>query len=129
MALKAGIEVNKVDIRKLHKKISALEKYPKGMDKIIKHEAENAVGRMKKEAPVDTGRLRREIEVEPLNKKTVLISSVAIDPRTGIDYAPIREYGLDGNVVQPYFRRNIDLLRIRLQERVVRLLKELTTNN
>ena len=127
MPPKVGIDINKVDVRKLHKKISALEKYPKGMDQIIRHEAENAVGRMKQAAPVDTGRLRREINSEPLNKKTVLISSVAIDPRTGIDYAPIREYGLDGNVVQPYFRHNIDLLRIRLQERVVRLLKQITT--
>ena len=35
-----------------------------GVDKTLTHEANNTVGKMRRDAPVDTGRLRREIEYD-----------------------------------------------------------------
>ena len=127
MALKAGIEINKVDLRNIQKKIRELEKYPGEAYKILKHEGEQTVGRIRQDAPVDTGRLRREVTISTLTNKEVVITSEAIDPRTGKDYAPVREYGLDGHAPQPYFRPNIDRFYVRILDRLKRKLKQLTT--
>ena len=124
--LKARIFANKVDQKNLIKKIRSLEKYPKEIQKVLRHEANNAVGRMKKDAPVDTGRLRREIEAVVRKDNEVVVSSKAIDPQTGRDYAPVREYGLYGSRAQPYFRHNRDLFFTRLRQRFTRLLKQIT---
>ena len=124
--LKARIFANKLDQKNLVKKVRSLQDYPEEIQRILRHEAANVVGRMKQDAPVDTGRLRREIEAVVRKDNEVVVSSKAIDPQTGIDYAPIREYGLDGNRSQPYFRHNRDLFFTRLRQRFTRLLKQIT---
>ena len=120
--LRAGIKLNKTDLRNLQNKIAALEAFPKTANKILKHEADQAVGRMKRDSPYKTGRLRREIEVKSQTADDILITSEAIDPKTGVDYAPVREYGLDGYPAQPYFRHNIDLMYVKLRDRIRRKL-------
>ena len=126
MALKTGIRINQGDLKNLKDKIDKLRDYPKEVFRIATHEANNAVGRMKQDAPVDTGRLRREIETYALfGAKEIIIKAEAIDPRTGVDYAPIREYGLDGHRVQPFFRHNADVFFTRLRQRLDRTIKQI----
>ena len=124
--LKARIFANKLDQKNLVKKIRSLEDYPDEVRKVLIIEARNTVSRMRKDAPFDTGRLRREIEAIVRKDNEVVVSSEAIDPQTGIDYAPIREYGLDGYKEQPYFRHNRDIFFTRLRQRLTRLLKQIT---
>ena len=123
--LRAGIKLNKTDLKNLQNKISALSAFPGTANQIMKHEAEQAVGRMKRDSPFKTGRLRREIEVKSQTVDDILITSEAIDPKTGVDYAPIREYGLDGYAAQPYFRHNIDLMYVKLGNRIRKKLIEI----
>ena len=103
------IELSKKDLSKLKNKFNELHKYSlDSVENSIKHVAAQAVGRMKKEAPVATGRLRREIGYELANKR-VTIFSEAIDPETRIDYAPLQEYGSRKLNIppHPFFYRNI----------------------
>lgn len=76
--------------------------------KAMKIEGNNAVQRMERAAPVDTGRLRRNIEME-VHSKGIEIESRAVDPRTRVDYAPIQELppGTLGIRTTPYFWRNV----------------------
>ena len=129
MGLRAGIKLNQADLRNLNHKIAALSAFPGTANQILKHESEQAVGRMKKDSPYKTGRLRREIHVALQSADDVIIKSSAIDPRTGVDYAPIREYGLDGYAAQPYFRHNIDLMFMKLRSRIHRKLVEINNKN
>ncbi len=109
MALRFNTQVNQADLKNLNGKLKQLSEFSKKESRLsLDHAARNTVGRMKQNAPVDTGRLRREVDYE-LVGDGVTIHSEAIDPDTGIDYAPIQEYGGPRNnpPAQPYFRPNI----------------------
>ena len=62
---------------------------------------------MRQQAPVDTGRLRSNIEAQTTLFNTVEVESVAIDPETGEDYAYVQEHGSRHVRAQPYFNKNI----------------------
>ena len=68
----------------------------------LNHIADNTEGRMRQLAPVDTGRLRREILVKVISE-AIFFQSEAIDPETKADYAPLQEYGTRHWPAQPYF--------------------------
>ena len=119
MGLKSGIFISPISAKHLKKKLASLETVPKELQKILEHEASQAVGRMKQDAPVDTGRLRRKIEADVRPDNEVIIESSAVDPRTGVDYAPLQEYGI-GVPERKYFRHNIDLFRLKLKARLDR---------
>lgn len=107
MALRFSVEANKTQLKSINRKLAELEKFSKKEVKsALRHAAANAVGRMKQDAPVDTGRLRRNIEYTVTNRGVNIVSE-AIDPETGQDYAPVQEYGLRFLPAQPYFRPNI----------------------
>ena len=123
--LRGGITVNKADLKNLNSKLKALEGSPVVLNKITKHEAQQAVGRMRRDAPVDTGRLRRDIEIVKQTKDDIIIESSAVDPVTKVDYAPIQEYGLHGLKPQPYFRKNIREMFSRLTNRLNLAIKKI----
>ena len=127
--LSMSIQVNERDLSKLTDKLAALASFPGTANQIMKHEAEQAVGRMKRDAPFKTGLLRSEIEIVSQDASDIVIESEAIDPKTGVDYAPVREFGLDGFAPTPYFRHNIDLLENKLEERLERKLVEIARKN
>ena len=77
-----------------------------GVDRSLAHNAKQTIGRMRKDAPVDTGRLRREIKYTQ-SKHNITFTSKAIDPEDGRDYAPIQEYGSRYVKAQPYFNKNV----------------------
>ena len=83
--------------------------------KALRIETRNAVARMERAAPVDTGRLRRNIESE-ITPKGAIIQSEAIDPKTKVDYAPIQELP-NGTLpirTTPYFWRNVRQMQRKL---------------
>ncbi len=127
MALKVSIQSNQADLKSIKKKLEELKEFGKHeVKKILTHEAKQTVGRMKKAAPVDTGRLRRNIE-QTIYRDDIVIESEAIDPQTGKDYAVIQEYGLSKFIkYTPYFRKNVRGLITNLNRRLKRRLKELT---
>ena len=129
VGLKAGIQINKGDLKNLRNKIASLANFPGTANDILRHEGTQAVGRIKRDSPFDTGRLRRAVELKVQTSDEIIIESEAIDPKTGIDYAPVREYGLDGHPPQPYFRHNIDLMFTKLRARISRKLEEISRKN
>ena len=112
--------------------IKRAKEYPKEVQKLLKHEATQAVGRMKKDAPVDTGRLRRGIKVGAQAgaglgiKEAVTITSKAIDPDTNADYAADQEFGSRYIPAHPYFFKNVRLMRKKITKRAERLLKSIS---
>ena len=108
MPNKANIEIDQGDLNKLIKKMRSLGATGPEINRAMEIEANNAVSRMENRAPRDTGRLVRNIEYTR-SKNAITFQSEAIDPVTGIDYAPIQEQpnGTFPFRTTPYFWRNI----------------------
>ena len=103
MPLKTGIQVNEADYKRFEKKIRQLKSLDSSVfPKILRRTGQSTVKEMSRYAPFDTGRLRTNIEYRS-TKESVTWESEAIDPETNIDYAPIREFGLDGRGASHYF--------------------------
>ena len=128
MPLRSSIELNQQDLKNLKRKIKMLKDFSqKEVTLSLDHAARNTVGRMKKDAPVDTGKLRREIEYT-VTTNDVIIESTAIDPETKEDYAPLQEYGSRYLRPQPYFHRNIRYLISSLFKDLTRKLRLIAKN-
>ena len=133
MALKLEIKANQTQLKNIEKKLEMLREYPEDAGRVIKHTSEQAVGRMKSYATemgaVDTGRLRRNIEWEPKGDFGANITSEAIDPTTGRDYAPTVHYGLArsgrNSVPRPYFQRGVQWLVSELNKRLREAIKKI----
>lgn len=108
MPNRANIELDQGDLRRVIKKMRDLGATKAEVLNAIDKEAHNAEVRMKRAAPRDTGRLVRNIEVTR-SRNFVQFDSEAIDPQSGIDYAPIQELpnGTMPFKTTPYFWRNI----------------------
>lgn len=100
------IKLNPIDKKSHEKRIGRLSKIPKDVDNILKKEADKAVKAIKADAPVNTGRLKRSVETTN-TKGGVEVTSEAIDPKTGKDYAVFQEYGGRYTPAKPYFKPNI----------------------
>ena len=122
---KFGIKLNQANLNTLKRDLASLDRYPKIAKKIIKSEADKAVVRMKKDAPFDTGRLKRNIKVTNVTSDDLTIKSEAINPTTGVDYSYAQEYGLGPGKFTPYFRHNVHILITRLSARLKKALKKL----
>ena len=90
--LKAGFNASQV--RSLQTRLKNLKSAagPAEVSRVLHHHGKNVVGRIKAKAPVDTGRLRREVEYT-VSKERLEVTSRAIDPDTGFDYAYIQNWG------------------------------------
>ena len=83
-----------------------------GVDKSLKDGSTDAVRAMKRDAPEDTGRLKRKIGSKPtgggvVGKYGVEVSAKAIDDHNGVDYAPFQEHGTRFIEPTPFFYKNI----------------------
>ena len=126
--LRASIQLNKQDLKNLKRKIKMLQDFSqKEVDLSLRHAGKNATGRMKRQAPVDTGRLRREIEYIT-TRDDLIIESTAIDPVTGEDYSVIQEFGGRFIKAQPYFFKNVRLMISSLTKDLKRKLRLIAKN-
>ena len=109
--------------KKLLAKFEELKRLGGDADKVLNTTSKNTVNKMKREAPYDTGRLRRNIDFEHTGPGRLYIHSEAIDPEDPrkIDYAPIQEYGR-GVRAQPYFRKNLRWMRKELFNALKRMI-------
>ena len=106
MALKWSIQLNRSQLASLQSKMKQLGSLEASeLSKAMAHAGTQTVGRMKQLAPVDTGRLRRNIEQE-VRSDNIVFRSEAIDPKTRRDYAYVQEYGI-GVPPRPYFNKTI----------------------
>ncbi len=110
---KFSIQVNKTDEKRLINKMKSLDSFGrKEVDIIIESAAQGAVAKMKKAVPVDTGRLKRQIEVDRLGKGRFEIDSSAVDPQSGRQYSTvIEEYGGRFKRGLHYFREGTSFFR------------------
>ena len=125
--VRASIELDKSSLANIDKMLAQLEELGGDTANIINVEAKNTVRRMERDAPIDTGRLSRNIEFHQTDKHSVEIESEAIDPETGVDYAPIQEFGLGNGRNTPYFFKNIRRMKSniirRVNRRITKILK------
>ena len=109
------IEVNQKDLKRLRNKLDNFEYFTKtGIQDIVYRNANLVVNEMKREVPVDTGTLKRNIEADRINRG-VQISSEAIRPGNNYNYAPyIDEYGGRFSRGIFYFTNGINRFRDRV---------------
>ena len=107
---KPGLRLDPVDKKKFDELMRSLEIFAEEeVEGIMALEANKTVTKMKREAPVDTGRLRGNIEAERNpNGNGVIFDSSAINPETGEQYAPKQDR------IHGYFSRNIRKFRYQL---------------
>ena len=123
MALRASVTVEGVEeLQKI------LAKMPRELNELteqaIEDAAIDAVARMKREAAVDTGNLRRNITFTKLGDDAE-ISSQAFN-ESGNDYAAHVEYGTRFTKPQPYFWHNIQAAQREVVAQLRSILKRIT---
>ena len=122
----------KVDVRldlAAENKLTAMTKYMSrkfdiDFRTLLDFEAKQAYKRMLKDAPVDTGLLERNIKLT--NKgKNIIFESKAIDPDTGIDYAPDQDLppGTLDIRTTPYFAKNIRRMKRDFKNQITGIFK------
>lgn len=126
--LRASIQLNQADLANLKKKIKQLQDFSqKEVNLSLNHAGKSTVGRMKRMAPVDTGRLRREIEYTATSKD-LIIESTGIDPDTQQDYAALQNYGTRFYPGTQYFNRGIKWMIQFLTKDLSRKLRHIARN-
>lgn len=120
-----SIELDANDRKRFDETIDKIEALADG---VLQEELEDMtidmLGRMVKEAPVDTGNLRQNIDFQA-TEDGVTVTSVALT-NNNQDYAPYQEYGTRFQPAQPYFWHNVRKGVRDLNERVLTRLKNIT---
>ena len=114
-----------------HKRLTDMvrlsEKLGANLNTLMDAEAKKTLVKMKKDAPYDTGRLRRNITGQLTTDQRVDFISEAIDPETKDDYAPVQEFGTRFQRAQPYFYKNIKAFNRRFEAGVRSIFRSLTS--
>lgn len=124
--MKAGYRVNKRDLRALNTRLRSLgAATKKDVVQTLKDFGIRSQYDVKREAPVDTGNLKQNVNWTMLDPNTVQVQSIAIED--GFDYAPVQEFGNIYRSGKPYFypniKRNIKRAMVLLRNRIKRNLK------
>ena len=123
MANRAGVTTEGID--ELQKVFAKMGKEAElQLNEIIEDAAIDALGRMTKEVPVDTGNLRRNTEMD-VKKDVIELSSRAYNEQ-GQDYAPYVENGTRLTRPQPYFWHNIRIAKNEIINRGQALLNKIS---
>lgn len=97
--------LNPADKAKFQRTNKLLQGFPLVVEAEIRRQGKKSVREVKRDAPVDTGLLRRSVSIKEralLLIRQFIITSEAI-AEDGTDYAPIQEYGGRFTAPQPYF--------------------------
>ena len=117
---------NAADFNKLLNKLKKLEEAGHDVENMMRVNAQNTLNDMQRDAPKDTRNLVNNIEAF-YGKDEVIFQSEAIDPNTGIDYAPIQEFGGTDIKYTPYFYKNIRRFRRNLAQSISRRIKNIAS--
>jgi len=105
--MKTGLYIDKKSKADLERKLRLISDIDKNfLPERLKMFVKNSANDIKKDAPVDTGNLKQQVNGEMTGRLSGTISSIALGDNK-FDYAPIQEFGSVHRDPKPYFYPNI----------------------
>jgi len=102
------LEANKKDLKRLIGKFNSLKRMDKNvLNPNLKYFAIESQNDIKKDAPVDTGNLRQQVNGTMVGELSAQVESIAL-AENNFDYALIQEFGSKYRQGKPYFYPNIE---------------------
>lgn len=106
--MRSQLEANKKDLKRLMDKFNSLKRMDKNvLNPNLKYFATESQNDIKKDAPVDTGNLRQQVNGTMVGELSAQVESIAL-AENNFDYALIQEFGSKYRQGKPYFYPNIE---------------------
>ena len=106
--MRSQLEANKKDLKRLMGKFNSLKRMDKSvLNPNLKYFAIESQNDIKKDAPVDTGNLRQQVNGTMVGELSAQVESIAL-AENNFDYALIQEFGSKYRQGKPYFYPNIE---------------------
>jgi len=106
--MRSQLEANKKDLKRLISKFNSLKRMDKNvLNPNLKYFAIESQNDIKKDAPVDTGNLRQQVNGTMVGELSAQVESIAL-AENNFDYALIQEFGSKYRQGKPYFYPNIE---------------------
>ena len=106
--MRSQLEANKKDLKRLIGKFNSLKRMDKNvLNPNLKYFAIESQNDIKKDAPVDTGNLRQQVNGTMVGELSAQVESIAL-AENNFDYALIQEFGSKYRQGKPYFYPNIE---------------------
>ena len=102
------IKVDKGNLNDILNKLNNLKRLDKTvLNPNLKHFATQSQNDIKRDAPVDTGNLRQQVNGTMIDETTAMVESIAL-AENNFDYAMVQEFGSRYRKGKPYFYPNIE---------------------
>jgi len=106
--MRSQLEANKKDLKRIMGKFNSLKRMDKSvLNPNLKYFAIESQNDIKKDAPVDTGNLRQQVNGTMVGELSAQVESIAL-AENNFDYALIQEFGSKYRQGKPYFYPNIE---------------------
>lgn len=106
--MRSQLEANKKDLKRLIGKFNSLKRMDKNvLNPNLKYFATESQNDIKKDAPVDTGNLRQQVNGTMVGELSAQVESIAL-AENNFDYALVQEFGSKYRQGKPYFYPNIE---------------------
>lgn len=106
--MRSQLEANKKDLKRLIGKFNSLKRMDKNvLNPNLKYFAIESQNDIKKDAPVDTGNLRQQVNGTMVGELSAQVESIAL-AENNFDYALVQEFGSKYRQGKPYFYPNIE---------------------
>lgn len=106
--MRSQLEANKKDLKRIMGKFNSLKRMDKSvLNPNLKYFATESQNDIKKDAPVDTGNLRQQVNGTMVGELSAQVESIAL-AENNFDYALVQEFGSKYRQGKPYFYPNIE---------------------
>ena len=106
--MKNQLAANKKDLKRIMGKFNSLKRIDKSvLNPNLKYFATESQNDIKKDAPVDTGNLRQQVNATMIGDLSAQVESIALGD-DNFDYALVQEFGSKYRQGKPYFYPNIE---------------------
>ena len=106
--MKNQLAANKKDLKRIMSKFNSLKRIDKSvLNPNLKYFATESQNDIKKDAPVDTGNLRQQVNGTMIGDLSAQVESIALGDNN-FDYALVQEFGSKYRQGKPYFYPNIE---------------------
>ena len=106
--MRSQLEANKKDLKRIMGKFNSLKRMDKSvLNPNLKYFAIESQNDIKKDAPVDTGNLRQQVNGTMVGELSAQVESIAL-AENNFDYALVQEFGSKYRQGKPYFYPNIE---------------------